>query len=275
MLVTLKINYIYFLVGTALLFLNYYFEILKWKLLTQEIQPRTLRESTIDVLKGLRLGVFTPFMIGDFVGRSLGFQKENRTVAMAANFYNSICQTYSALFLSAIAFFLWRNISSGELKELLLIPFILFVCVAILGLFFVFNFKMSWRFLDKIDLFKEYLNSSKLILNFDNNLRVKILILSLARSLIYNLQFLFFYISLGINLPKSIIFIGVNLILLIKTVGGGLNVIGDLTLREFVSVHFFGLYNIDGSLVLVATFVVWFFNVFVPIIIGFFMKSKE
>ena len=101
-----------------------------------------------------------------------------------------------------------------------------------------------------------------------------ILLLSLARTMVFNIQFLLFYISFGIQLPFLIIFIGVNLTLLIKTIGGGLNVFGDLTIREFVSINFFGMYHVDVSIILVVTFVVWFINIFLPVLIGFFIKPK-
>jgi len=111
---TLSGNLGYFFAAIALLFLNYFLEIKKWKLLTASIERRTFSEATEDVLRGLRGGIFTPFMIGDFLGRSLGFGKKNRTEAMAVNLFNSVCQTYTAIFLVRLLFSfggwcLWRN----------------------------------------------------------------------------------------------------------------------------------------------------------------------
>lgn len=265
----------YFFTAIALLFLNYFLEIKKWQVLTSPIEERSMAEAIGDVLKGLRIGLFTPFMIGDFIGRSLGFSKKNRTEAMAANFFNSICQTYTAIFLGALSFLFWWGISEGPLKGLLLFPTLVFCVAAFLGLFFVFKVKVSWQFLDKINFLKVYLNPETLEMSLSNALIFKVLILSFARSLVYNVQFYLFYISLGINLPKLVIFIGVNLILLIKTVGGGLNVLGDLSLRELVSLHFFGLYKVNAGLILIATFIVWFFNIFVPVLLGLLFKSKS
>ncbi|MBP6620093.1 MAG: flippase-like domain-containing protein [Leadbetterella sp.] len=272
---TLKGNLAYFLAAIALLFLNYFFEILKWNLLTKQVQARTFRQSTIDVLKGLRAGLFTPLMLGDFLGRSVGFRKENRTEVMALNFFNSVCQTYVTLLFGSAAILFWWIISDGRLHNLLIVPLLIFILVSILGFLFVFRLKISWQFLERINFIKPYLQTSVLGLNISNKFRVGILGLSIARTLVYNVQFWLFYVSLGIHLPILILFIGVNLMLLVKTVGGGLNIFGDLTLREFISINFFGLYHIEGSLILIATFVVWFFNIFLPVLIGFFIKPKE
>jgi hypothetical protein len=268
---TLKGNLAYFLAAIALLLLNYFFEILKWNLLTKQVQARTFRQSTIDVLKGLRAGLFTPLMLGDFLGRSIGFQKKNRTEVMALNFFNSVCQTYVTLLFGSVVILFWWITSDGRLHNLLTVPLLIFTLVSILGFLFVFRLKISWQFLERINFIKPYLQTSVLGLN----IRIGILGLSIARTLVYNVQFWLFYVSLGIHLPVLVLFIGVNLILLVKTVGGGLNIFGDLTLREFISINFFGLYHIEGSLILIATFVVWFFNIFLPVLIGFFIKPKE
>jgi hypothetical protein len=272
---TLCSNLVYFLAAVALLFLNYFFEVFKWFLLANHLETKNFRDSIIDVLKGLRLGLLTPLMMGDFLGRSLSFKKENRTAAMGSNLFNSICQTYSTLFFGFLSTLLWWLISDDKFKKILFIPVLIFGISTVLGLFFVFKFRISWNFLKKLSFFKPYINSSKTILGFDNKFRMTILLLSLARTMVFNIQFLLFYISFGIHLPFLIIFIGINLMMLIKTIGGGLNVFGDLTIREFVSINFFSLYNVEESVILVVTFVVWFINIFLPVLIGFFIKPKE
>lgn len=273
-LITLRGNLAYFLAAIALLFLNYFFEILKWNLLSSQIEARSIRDSTIEVLRGLRVGLLTPLMIGDFLGRSIDFKKENRAEAMALNMFNSACQTYTAIVFGCLAFLIWWNVATDVLKNLLIFPSILLMVSTFLGLFFVLKIKFSWHFLAKVKFIKPYLEASKMDMKLSNVLRIKILVLSFGRTLVYNLQFWLFYISLGVDLPKVIIFIGVNLMLLVKTVGGGLNVFGDLTLREFISVHFFGIYHENGGLILIATFVVWLVNIFLPVIIGLLIKPK-
>jgi hypothetical protein len=273
-LITLRGNLAYFLAAIALLFLNYFFEISKWNLLSTQIEARSFRDSTIEVLRGLRVGLLTPFMIGDFLGRSIDFKKESRAEAIALNLFNSACQTYTAIVFGGMAFLFWWNLSTDGLKNLLIFPNILLIISTFLGLFFVLEIKLSWHFLVKVKIIRPYLEESKMDIKLSNVLRMKVLMLSFGRTLVYNLQFWLFYISLGVDLPKVIIFIGVNLMLLVKTVGGGLNVFGDLTLREFISVYFFGIYHVNGGLILIATFVVWLVNIFIPVIIGLFIKPK-
>ena len=271
---TLNRNIWYFLGAIVLIIPNYFLETLKWQILTNEVESRTFQESIKDILKGLAAGLFTPFMLGDFLGRTVGFRKRNRTYVAALNLFNSVCQTYSSLLFGTLGIVLWYIISEPGLKNILLFPFVIFVTVSFLGIFFVFKFKISWDFLKRFKLFQPYLKKELIELDLPNRLRINVLLLSILRSIIFNLQFLFFYKAFGIVLQSSIYFIGINLILLIKTIGGGLNVFGDLTLREFVSLNFFGNYNVDEGLILIATFTVWFFNIFIPVICGIFYKPK-
>lgn len=264
-----QISLPYLFLGIVLVIPNYYFEIKKWEILGGQLEQRNFSKATVEVLRGLKLGILTPLMLGDYVGRSLDFKKENRGTAVILNLFNSFTQTWTALLLGAMAIFLWYFTAENTLKPYLLLPAILVSASALLGIIFLYGLKTTY--FKPIKFLQKYISDFNLPLS----LKKKIIGLSLLRSCIYNLQYYFFYKAFSILLPSFVYFIGVNVLLLIKTVGGGLNVFGDLSLRELVSINFFGLYNIDQRLVLIATFVVWFFNVFSPIIFGIFYKARS
>lgn len=258
------LNIPFLLLGIVLVIPNYFLEILKWKLLGSQLEEKNFEQSTRDVLTGLKLGVITPLMIGDYLGRSLSFKKENKTSAVLLNLFNSLTQTWTALFFGSISLGLWYSISEPKLQKILLFPFVILAVFSLLSLAVLYGLQPHFL--------RKWTNT---YLHVDASLKNKIIGLSLLRSIIYNIQYIFFYKAFAIILPNIIYLIGVNLILLIKTVGGGLNVLGDLSLRELVSINFFELYQVDQRLVLVATFAVWFFNIFSPIVFGIFYKTTE
>ena len=264
-----KLQIPYLLFGICLVFPNYYLEILKWKILGQQLEKRNFNDATVEVLRGLKLGIITPLMIGDYVGRSLDFKKENKASAVLLNLFNSFTQTWTALAFGGVALCVWWLTEDDNLKDYIGLSAIVISIAAILGLGLLYGIRISsiakWKFLTP------YIADFNLSISIKN----KIIGLSILRTTIYNLQYICFYKAFNIVLGPLIYFIGVNILLLIKTVGGGLNVFGDLSLRELVSINFFGLYQIDQRLVLVATFVVWFFNVFSPIIFGIFYKPRK
>lgn len=264
-----KIKFPFLFLGILLVFPNYYFEILKWKILGQRLEKRSFDDATVEVLRGLKLGIITPLMIGDYVGRSLDFKKENKASAVLLNLFNSFTQTWTALAFGGMALISWWFIGNENVRSYVGLPAIVILAAAFLGLGLLYGVPLSaitkWKFL------KPYSTDFDLSRSIKN----KIIGLSILRTLVYNLQYICFYKAFSIVLDPLIYCIGVNILLLIKTVGGGLNVLGDLSLRELVSINFFGLYQIDQRVVLVATFVVWFFNVFSPIIFGIFYKPRK
>lgn len=254
------------LAGIFLVLPNYYLEITKWKILGRQLENRNFSTAAAEVLRGLKLGVVTPLMAGDYIGRSMDFKKENRFSAILLNLYNSFTQTWTALLFGSLALSLWYF---REKAVYLFFPAVAISMVVIIGLGFLYGIQPA--ILQKREWAKKYMAAFSLPLTVKN----RVIGLSVLRSLIYNLQYACFYLGFGIILDPVIFFIGINLLLLVKTVGGGLNIFGDLTLRELVSLHFFKLYQVDERLVLMATFAVWFFSVFVPVLAGIFYKPRK
>lgn len=253
-------HWLYLLLGILAVLPNYLLEIYKWQLISKVVEPRNFKTATKEVLRGLKLGLFTPLMAGDYVGRSMDFPKGQRSAAALLNFFNSITQTWTALFFGSIALLLWQiTLPNLLLPALVLSAFTAFSLALLLGL--------------RINRWKKY----QAALNLPLHLKLRILLLSLLRTLSYNLQYYFVYLAFGIDVGILQLFIGANLLLLIKTVGGGLNALGDLTLRQVVSIFFFGQLGIPEQLVFLATFTVWFISIFLPILWGmfFYRNAKQ
>jgi uncharacterized membrane protein YbhN (UPF0104 family) len=251
---------IYLILGILCVIPNYALEIYKWQLLSAQIQKRSFLQARTEVLRGLKLGILTPFMSGDYLGRSMGFAKGQRTNAALLNFFNSITQTWTALFFGSFALILW-DIEIWEIKSkivgtiLLLIS--LFFLALLLGL--------------KVTIWKKY----QAALDLPLRLKLEVIFFSLLRTLTYLLQYYFVYLAFDIQVSFMNLFIGTNLLLLAKTIGGGLNAIGDLTLRQVVSIFFFAPLGISEEKLIVATFVVWLISVFLPVFYSIFAKKHD
>jgi hypothetical protein len=264
-------NYIYWAI--LLIIPNLFLEAYKWQLLTLTIQKKTLSAALKDTILGLMAGIVSPFMVGDFVGRSLNLEQSNIKKGLLANFFNSICQTYTAIILgffsNTVLYF--SNYSNHFIY--IQFAFISLLFASIFGLFFVFNLNVFKVLRQKNRYFYSFFNQYDEISNY---LRFKILMLSILRNLIFNFQFLFIYLAFDFQLPMVILLIGINLLLLIKTVGGGLNMIGDLSIRQIVNLYFFSKFGVSADIIFLATFMVWLLNIGLPVLGGFyyFIKPK-
>lgn len=264
-----EIHLFYLITAILLVFPNYYFEIKKWEILANQVEKRNFKTATNEVLRGLKLGILTPLMIGDFVGRSLDFKKENKGSAVALNLFNSIIQTWVSMFLGSLGLTLWWNIAEPALKKTLFIPTIVLSAATLAG--FVLIFEVKLNFFARFKIVRKYFTEYQL----SRVIKVKIIFLTILRNLLYIVQYIFFYLAFSVVLKPVIYFIGVNILLMIKTIGGGLNIFGDLSIRELVSIHFFNQFDIDPRIVLIATFVVWVVNIFIPILFGIFFKPEK
>jgi hypothetical protein len=269
-------NYFIFL-GILLLIPNYFLESLKWKLLTEAIHKRNLRQAFKDVIAGLIGGLFTPLMLGDFLGRSFRFPIRKQKTVVMMNVFGSICQTYAALFFGFLSLFCWKHSEVRTFPEILTFLLWALLMSCILGIIILFADQITLKTTSKWKIFV-YLNKYLIYFPYISFfVRFQVLFLTFCRTLIYIIQYAIIYKAFGIELAFLSLFIGVNLTLLVKTVGGGLNVIGDLSLRQIVGLYFFTPLGVDPAAILFSNLFVWLINIFFPVFFGtlFFKMEKN
>jgi hypothetical protein len=258
-------HYFLFLVSISLLLPNYALEAARWRNLSAIIQKKNMRSALQDVLLGLSASVFTPFMLGDFVGRSLSFSKENKMGAMALNGFSSICQTFVALCLGFWALLVWKFIGIGPFLPIFNVLLLALGCACFLGLWLLFS-KFSLSSSSSNYIWKRFLLPfAQGFAQIPIITRFEVLLLTFFRSFVYNLQYLLFYVAFGITVDKVLLLIGINFLLLVKTVGGGLNLIGDLTLRQVVGIYFFVPLGVPVYLIIASNLFIWLINIFLPV----------
>ena len=99
----------------------------------------------------------------------------------------------------------------------------------------------------------------------------------MLRNVFFVLQYLLVFWWLGeVKVEILVLLVGINLLLLVKTIGGGLNILGDISTRQLFGLYFFGQFSIAPEIILSTTLFVWVFNIFVPALVGVFLiKSKK
>jgi Lysylphosphatidylglycerol synthase TM region len=256
------INLWYLILSFLLVFVNYGFEIFKWKILTHAIENRTFKQAAKDVLLGTAAGILTPFMIGDFAGRASCFSKENIPKALVLNAFNSFTQTWAAMVYGCISLLLYLNLKQIAPQQMTYLAIFSFVCF--LSLFILLNTKIKQRM--SFLLPKNW--QKTVLIRIEMLVKLKVVLFTLLRNLTYFLQYLLLFKALQIQVESEVIFIGVNLILLAKTFGFGINALSDLGLRNVLSLQFFENYGVSSINILCITSFIWFINVIFPALIG-------
>lgn len=250
---------------------NWILEALKWKILIRPLVPITFYQSIKSVLSGVFLGVFTPARIGEYGGRMIHLPEEKRLGSIAATFYGSVVQNGIHVIVGlGLSYFIIKN-TLVETTENLISLLILFFIILIL--FIIVLFLPSYWHLIFQKLTRYWF--TKWIVHFDflKNISAKttgsILLLSGLRYSVYFSQYLLLLYALGINIPLWQQSSGISFIYLLQS-GLPLPPILNFLGRGEISILVWGHFNIAAQLALWTTFLLWFINLVVPTIVGYF-----
>lgn len=266
------LSQIYYLVFILIfLIVNYLLEAIKWQLLTKKVAKRSISVALKEVLVGLSAGILTPFMVGDFIGRTWNFK--NKKEAVILNIYNSFIQSFTAIAFGWCSLMVWKYSLLHYPKIFDFLGFALGIAI-IVGFLFLFLNDYKFLKLFRIDFLKKYLDVFDLL---SQAIKFQVLGLALLRNVFFVLQYLLVFWWLGeLKVEIMVLLVGINLLLLVKTIGGGLNILGDISTRQLFGLYFFGQFSIAPEIILSTTLFVWIFNIFVPALVGVFLiKNKK
>lgn len=269
----LAIRYLYLFFALLLVFFNYYFEIKKWQFLVNDIETRTFLKASKDVLYGLAAGILTPFMIGDYIGRGLSFKWLHAAQLVSRNLFNSLVQSWVALLLGFLGI-IYFKLNTNTFNSLILntLIFVIFIFI-ILGLIYFWKNNLILAWIRNLKFWNNFQQLS--IDNLSQTIKIKVIIYTLVRNLVYNVQYLLVFLALNIHIDFMIFIAGINIILLFKTFGGSLNTFADLSLRSLVSVTYFEQFGYPKEIILMATVIIWFINIVFPSLLGILLKFKS
>lgn len=247
---------------------NWAFEAWKWQKLASKVEKISFWEAYKGVLIGLTFSTATPMMIGDYAGKVLMLKTDKRLQSIGAILLGNSLQMYVSLLFGTISyvfFVIWAN-PKPLFLHIFIITF-LTICL-VFGFFLSFNLSNINAFLSKNKFF-EYLKKYLGVLENYKLTELKTLFaIATSRYFIFSLQFVLMFKVFQINLPISVLLVGVEIIFLTKTLISVLNSLGDLSIRELTSIYYFGFFGANIAAVSSATFMIWLVNVLLPIIIG-------
>ena len=252
------------LLGALFLMLgNWLLESVKWFYLARKAVSLSLPEAIRSTLIGLSLGVTVPAQLGDTLGRVSALSATDRLHALGAAVVSNGLQFYVSLLAATCA---WWPISRliglpGLLRIMMLI--VLVGCIGAGAFFFSQRQKLHLpplfaSFTPYFSVIKGY-SSSELGIAF---------LVALARYGFFCAQYFFIFNLFDIPIDLFHTLLGIVFVLSVKTFVPALTVISDLGVREVSSLFFFSKLGVDTSAILVASLLIWSFNVLVPLLTG-------
>jgi MFS family permease len=249
--------------------------ILPWKNLTK-----------IDAMKaiyaGISVGLVTPARIGEYGGRLLLIDGEDRIKSIPATLISSIAQNISNIiggYIGALIFcycyFSFNRFVyiAGSILGLLVI-------IMLCALFFNIS-KLKLDGLNRWWLGKLLNKQAHVISQYDRPILKRVLTLSYLRYLIYCTQYVLILDFLGLELSLLAAFSGVAVIYLFQS-GIPLPPILSVIARGELAIVIWSLFTANVGGILVATFGLWVINLVFPALLGLliilnvnFLKSSQ
>jgi hypothetical protein len=256
----------------VLLTINLGLETHKWQLLVRPVACISFRQAFFQVIKGIQLGMVTPARAGDPIGKSIFFKPQERAKVIILSFTGSIIQNIVILLTT-----IWAIFSAGKYTPDLVTAFsnyysgtnmawVLIIGTAVL--------LVSWLLIKQFSITKSLLrhlsSQLKVLKESKTTTLLKIGSLTALRYFVFSVQFLILLRFFGITDMQtglSFIFLFYGAISFLPSAGAG-----DLGIRTTVALLVFGHTAVSEPAIVMASLLLWFFNLGIPSILPVLFK---
>lgn len=262
-----------FLVILSLTLLNYCFEAFKWRLLLRPVSRTSFFSAFKDVLTGILFSILTPARIGELAGRVVRIENESRLAGAASVLVGSIGQNIVIVSLGCIGAIRYVSALYDPGDTLVWSLAGLSVLVAGMSLLIYFNIERFVPLARKLpwpSRWKPYLRKMRALSSYTYQDLICVLALSFCRILVWSVQYLFI---IGMLHPATDYTGGIFttwVIFLLQT-GIPLPPISGLVARSSIAVILWGSMGIDEWNALASSFVIYFYNLIIPSVLGLFV----
>lgn len=250
-----------------MMFLNWAIEVVKWKYLSRRIEQISWWKAIQSVFCGLTWAIFTPNRIGEYGGRIMLLKAQNRAtgaVAMGVGLFAQLVLT-SVFGALSIAWFVCTYLPTPHAVQFAV--WLLGIIYALVFLILYFN--VHWvdklvgrfRFLRKIKPFFSVLE------DFSTKELVNVLLLSLARFVIFTSQYIVLMLVFLPSMPFTAMVLMIFILFFIQSAVPSLDIF-DFSVRSFVASNLYSYITTQEIAVMAIVSCIWFVNLILPAILG-------
>jgi hypothetical protein len=275
-------QYSLLLIVLLLMLLNWFWEALKWKFLLKSVQQLSFFDAYKSVLAGTTISLITPNRVGEFGGRILYVEDNNKSKAVALSMYAGLIQLWITLLLGIVGLLFMRNEtafqqSNGTFKSLfsssplLLISFVAAVLLAAV----IFRFHFFLKILMRFKWVERRLSFLNILESIETKEMLRIQLLSLFRYFTFILQYWLMLKLMNVDIQPMQSFCLTAVFYLLMAIAPTIGLL-ELPVRASAGVVIFGFFSDNVLGIQLAVFGIWLINLVLPAIAGslFMMKKK-
>jgi len=257
-----KVSGSLFLLFVALAAANWFFEILKWKILVSTIEKIDFKTALKQSLASLAISLATPNRIGEYGAKALFFENRKRKKILLLNFFSSGAQMFVTIFFGLLGLlYLFRNFN---------IPYSI-TTLCYFGIGIILFLVIAYYFKGKELLVKGFsiVKTMQFYQKIPFQIKFKTLVFSTFRYLIFSGMFygllLFFGAEISITQAVPLIFAMYLLVSILPTL-----FIFDVVIRGGVAVWLFSFLGVPELPILSTVLGMWLLNFVLPSLLGSF-----
>ena len=236
--------------------LNWFLEVVKWKVLVSSIQKISFVESLKQSLSALTTALFTPNKIGEYGAKAMYYDKKERKKVLLLTFLGNFSQLFVTIIFGILGFLFFSNELPFNTNY--------FSFPIIISFFFLIGIFLVVRNNTKNTYLKQFFTSLKSI---SSTIHLKNLLYSVLKYLVFSHQFYFIMVFLEINLgyltTMPILFSMYFIASIIPSF-----VIFDWLIKGSVAVALFSVFEVNEITIVFVTSSMWLLNFALPAIIG-------
>ncbi len=257
-----------------LMFVNWGIEAKKWQLLINNIQKFSFIRAFKSVLSGCSVTMLTPNRVGEYGGRILYVENENKIKAISLTIVGSISQLLVTMVMGCLGLVFLRFFSHNTSNALNVLPdfwsnVLIYLSVAFTLFLSLFYLRIGWlvRMMEKVPAFQKIVKHISVLDEFSAKQLLHILSLSFLRFVVFVLQYVLLLQVMHVAIGRWLCFWLITVFYLVMAVAPTLGFI-ELPVRVKASWEILRFYTGNELGVGAAALGIWLINLVVPAIIG-------
>lgn len=250
-----------------LTFFNWFFEIKKWKTLVSSIQSISFKNAMEQSLGALTASLVTPNRIGEYGVKAFYYKNAFRKKIMLLNLLGNIAQMSTTVVFGVVGLLFFVSDFNLELNYQKLLIY----CVTLLLIlsFILFSLKKQ-RFEIKGFSFHKIF---KLIRKISLSIKIKTILFSIIRYVIFSFQFYYLLLVFGVPLNYFGAMMVITSMYLLSSIIPSIFIF-DVVIKGSVAMYLFLIVGVSDLTVLCVVSLMWMLNFVIPSIFGSYYVIK-
>ncbi len=240
---------------------NWFFEILKWRILVGYVQSISFKNAMEQSLGALTASLFTPNRIGEYGAKAIYFETAKRKRIMLLNLLGNMMQMSVTLLFGIVGLFLMHSKYELNINYYGISRFV--VLIVVIGIFTLFGlrqnqFQIKGFSIERLKTFFKQL---------PKKIQLKAFGISVLRYMIFSFQFYTLLQIFGINVNYYNAMIVITSMYLLASIIPSIFIF-DVVIKGSVAVYLFSVVGVNEFSILSVITMMWLLNFVLPSIFG-------